>query len=176
MFIYPSEPQVSSHETFLYSETYQHTESITSNTHSPAYHITKTNDTSNRHSLPSNANPSMSCDPTTQAVDAMQQDYTRLTRDALHYHNGKSKSSHKDITAQYVHSQRRTYGSIPASTGHTTHSHPYPTSIHEADLEQPSVQVQAQAQVNPLHSTQILCQGPAPMAYALIGIGAQFPL
>jgi hypothetical protein len=173
MLINPSEPQVSSHEIFLYSETYQHTESATSNTHAPAYNIP--NYTNNRHPLPSDANSSMSCDPTTQAVNAMQQDYTRLTRDALHYHNGKSKSSHKDITAQYVHSQRLTCGSIPASTGHTIHSHPYPTSIHEADLEQPSVQAQAQAQVNPLQFTQILCQGSAPMAYALIGIGAQFP-
>jgi hypothetical protein len=173
MLIYASEPQVSSHETLLYSENYQHTESATSNTHASAYHIT--NDTNNRHHLPSNAKPSMPCDPTTQPVNAMQQDYTRLTHDALHYHNGKSKSSHKDATAQYVHSQRRTYGSIPASTDDTTiRSHPYPTFIHETDLEQPSVQ--AQAQVNPLHTTQILYQGPASWGYAYIGIGAQFLL
>jgi hypothetical protein len=171
--IYASEPQVSSHETFLYSETYHNTEPATSNTHASAYHIT--NDINNRHPLPSNAKPSMSCDPTAQAINALQQDYTPLTHDALHYHNGKSKFSHKDATAQYVHSQRRTCGSIPASTDDTTiRSHPYPTSIHQADLEQPSVQVQAPA--NLLNSTQILRQGPAPWAYAFIGIGAQFPL
>jgi hypothetical protein len=172
MLIYTSDPQVSSRETLLYSETYQHTESATSNTHASAYYIT--NDANNRHPLPSNAKPSMSCDPTVQAVTALQQDHTPLTHNALHCHNGKSKSSHKNTTAQYVHSQRRTYGSIPASTGHTIRSHPYPTSIHEADLEQPSVQVQAQ--VNPLHTTQILHHGPASWGYAYIGIGAQFSL
>jgi hypothetical protein len=170
--IYASEPQVSSHETFLYSETYQHAESATSNPHASACHIT--NDANNRNSLLSNAKPSMSCDPTVQAVNALEQDYTPLTHNALHCHNGKSKSSHNDTTAQYVHSQRRTYGSIPASTGHTICSHPYPTFIHKADLEQQSVQVQAQ--VNPLHSTQILCQDPASWAYSLIGIGTQFSL
>jgi len=173
ILIYASEPQVSSHETVLYSEAYQRTESATSNTHASAYHIT--NGTNNQHPLPSNAKPSTSCGLTAQAVNAMHPCYTPLTHDALHCHNGKSKSSHKDATAQYVHSQLRTYGSITASTDHTTiPSHPYPTFIHEADLDQPSVQVQAP--VDPLHSTQILCQGPASWGYAFIGIGAQFPL
>jgi len=146
-----SEPYVSEHETsFNSDEASPHTESASLDTHASAYRMA--DDPNNQQPPPNGAKTSESYHSTAQVVDGAHWDYLLLTHQALHHHGRKSKSSHKDRTVQYLHSQHSPYGSIPSSNDNSTiHHHPYPTFIHESDLEQPGVQVQAQ--VEPLHLT-----------------------